>query len=34
MCREDVTQHVEQDCVEKEIECPFVKYKMCGTIEA
>ena len=27
MCREDVTQHVEQDCVEKEIECPFVKYK-------
>ena len=33
MCREDVTQHVEQDCVEKEIECPFVKYK-CGTNEA
>ena len=27
MCREDVTRHVEQDCVEKEIECPFVKYK-------
>ena len=27
MCREDVTQHVEHDCVEKEIECPFVKYK-------
>ena len=27
MCREDVTQHVEQDCVEKEIECPFAKYK-------
>ena len=27
MCREDVTQHVEQDCVEKEIECHFAKYK-------
>ena len=27
MCRGDVTQHVEQDCVEKEIKCPFVKYK-------
>ena len=27
MCREDVTQHVVQDCVEKEIECPFAKYK-------
>ena len=27
MCREDVAQHVEQDCVEKEIECPFAKYK-------
>ena len=27
MCREDVTQHMEQDCVEKEIECPFAKYK-------
>ena len=27
MCREDMAQHMEQDCVEKEIECPFVKYK-------
>ena len=27
MCRKDMTQHVEQDCVEKEIECPFAKYK-------
>ena len=27
MCREDMTQHLEQDCVEKEIECPFAKYK-------
>ena len=27
MCREDVTHHLETDCVEKEVECPFVKYK-------
>ena len=27
ICREDMTQHIEVDCVEKEIECPFVKYK-------
>ena len=33
MCREDVTQHVEQDCVEKEIECPFVKYKCVGLMK-
>ena len=26
MCRKDMTQHVEQDCLEKEIECPFAKY--------
>ena len=24
--REDMAQHVEQDCLEKEIACPFVKY--------
>ena len=33
MCREDVTQHVEQDCVEKEIECPFAKYKCVGLMK-
>ena len=33
MCREDVTQHVEQDCVEKEIECPFAKYKCVGLVK-
>ena len=27
MCREDMTQHLEQDCYEKEIQCPFAKYK-------
>ena len=27
MCREDMTQHLKQDCVEKEIECPFAEYK-------
>ena len=27
MCRKDMTQHLEVDCVEKEIECPFAKYK-------
>ena len=27
MYREDMTQHLEEDCVEKEIECPFAKYK-------
>ena len=27
MCREDITQHLEEDCVEKEVECPFAKYK-------
>ena len=25
--REDMAQHVEQDCVETEVECPFVRYK-------
>ena len=25
--REDVTQHVDQECVEKVVECPFVEYK-------
>ena len=33
MCREDMTQHVEQECVEKEIECPFAKYKCVGLIK-
>ena len=27
MCREDMTEHLEVDCVEKEIECPFAEYK-------
>ena len=27
MCREDTTQHLEVDCSEKELECPFAKYK-------
>ena len=27
MYREDMTQHLEEDCVEKEIECPFAEYK-------
>ena len=27
MCREDMTKHLEQDCVEKKIKCPFAKYK-------
>ena len=27
MCREDMTQHLEVDCSEKELECPFAKYK-------
>ena len=26
MCREDMAQHLEQECVEKVIMCPFVKY--------
>ena len=25
--REDMTKHLSNDCIEKEIECPFVKYK-------
>ena len=27
VCREDLTQHLEVDCSEKELECPFAKYK-------
>ena len=27
VCREDMTQHLEVDCSEKELECPFAKYK-------
>ena len=27
MCHEDMTQHLKVDCPEKELECPFAKYK-------
>ena len=27
MCREDMTQHLKQDCVEEVIMCPYAKYK-------
>ena len=33
MCRDKVTQHIDRDCKEKEIECPFVKYKCVGLIK-
>ena len=33
MCREDMSQHVEQNCVEKEIECLFTKYKCVGLVK-
>ena len=33
MCREDMTQHLEVDCLEKELECPFAKYKCEGLIK-
>ena len=33
MCRDKVTQHIDRDCREKEIECPFVKYKCVGLIK-
>ena len=33
MCRYKVTEHIDRDCKEKEIECPFVKYKCVGLIK-
>ena len=33
MCREVMTQHLEMDCVEKAIECPYAKYKCVGLIK-
>ena len=27
MCRDKVVEHIDRDCKEKEIECPFAKYK-------
>ncbi|KAI6647983.1 TNF receptor-associated factor 4 [Oopsacas minuta] len=26
-CREDMARHIEEECVEKEVGCPFIKYK-------
>ena len=33
MCREVMTQHLEVDCTEKAIECPYAKYKCVGLIK-
>ena len=33
MCREVMTQHLEVDCPDKAIECPYVKYKCVGLIK-
>ena len=33
MCREVMTQHLEVDCPEKAIECPYAKYKCVGLIQ-
>ena len=33
MCREVMTQHLEVDCSEKAIECPYAKYKCVGLIK-
>ena len=33
LCRDKVTQHIDSDCTEKEVECPFVKYKCVGLIK-
>ncbi|KAI6647192.1 hypothetical protein LOD99_12189 [Oopsacas minuta] len=27
VCREDKDRHIEEECVEKKVECPFIKYK-------
>ena len=32
-CRKDMTQHLEDDCPEKMIDCPFVKYKCLARIK-
>ena len=33
MCRDKVVEHIDRDCKEKEIECPFAKYKCVGLIK-
>ena len=33
MCRDKVVEHIDHDCKEKEIECPFAKYKCVGLIK-
>ena len=33
MCRKDLTQHLEVECPEKELECQFAKYKCVGLIK-
>ena len=33
MCREVMTEHLEVDCPEKAIECPYAKYKCVGLIK-
>ena len=33
MCREDLSKHLDVDCPEKELECPFAKYKCVGIIK-
>ena len=33
LCREDMTQHLEVDCPENAIECPYAKYKCVGLIK-
>ena len=33
MCREVMTQHLEVDCPEKAMECPYAKYKCVGLIK-
>ncbi|KAI6646813.1 Ankyrin, TRAF-type zinc finger protein [Oopsacas minuta] len=27
VCREDMARHIEEECVEKKVECPFIQYK-------
>ena len=33
MCRDKVVEHIDRDCKEKEIKCPFAKYKCVGLIK-
>ena len=33
MCRDKMAQHIDRDCKEKEIECPFAKYSCEGLIK-